>query len=143
MACFICKKFMINFLSYGSRNDILRNGYRPPDMMNDLDRLCKSCLMKLKENEPQGEVKEKAVSMAWQIFTTIWIPGYAALKIEKWRKMFLISIPRSILSIYLFLLAIGNESPLLFMIALLWYFANPIDLYFIYKWTSEWNKDKI
>ena len=133
---------MINIFSYGGRKDILRNGYQPPKNLSGQDRLCKSCLMELRKNQKQGKTYDEAVSMTRQMFWCFLFPGFAALNIEKWMKMWIFSIfPQYGMIIVLGFFEIEfYEVP---WIALLLYFTFPLNFYWIHRWTKEWNKNKI
>ncbi len=61
--CFSCNKKMISVLNYGSKKDILKNGYLPPSEMSDRDKLCKSCLLEIKNNQTHDKHLRKKVSM--------------------------------------------------------------------------------
>ena len=152
MACFSCKKPMTNFLSYGSKKDILRNGYQPPENMSESDRLCKSCLLEIKNTQTKGRSVRQKVSVGWQvgilllglIVPFVWL--YPFYKIEKLLKAFAISI----------VLVVGGAIPLILVSALeldeyvanlfavffgIAYFAKiPILFYFLIKWTRAYNE---
>ena len=142
--CFLCKKKMIQFLSFGSKKDVLRNGYRPPENMSNDDRLCKSCLFKLKNNQTQGKKHNEAKGMTGQIILTVFAPGLSAFRIEKWWRLFAFSILLDVPVIGGLLLIYSTIDSYIFMVmAIIFYFISPFDFYFIHNWTREWNKDSI
>ena len=142
--CFSCHKKMVTILSYGSKKDVLRNGYQPPENMSNGDRLCKSCLLEIKNNQTQGRKYGETISMMGQMILTVIFPGLSALRIEKWRRFAGISLLLDI-AIIGGTIAIGSMTEIyeFFVIAVIFYFVSPFDFYFIHKWTKEWNEDAI
>ena len=143
-SCFSCHKKMLSVLSYGSKKDVLRNGYQPPENMSNGDRLCKSCLLEIKNNQTQGRKYGETISMMGQMILTVIFPGLSALRIEKWRRFAGISLLLDI-AIIGGTIAIGSMTEIyeFFVIAVIFYFVSPFDFYFIHKWTKEWNEDAI
>ena len=135
---------MLSVFSYGSKKDVLRNGYQPPENMSNGDRLCKSCLLEIKNNQTQGRKYGETISMMGQMILTVIFPGLSALRIEKWRRFAGISLLLDI-AIIGGTIAIGSMTEIyeFFVIAVIFYFVSPFDFYFIYKWTKEWNEDAI
>ena len=135
---------MFNVFSYGSKKDILRNGYQPPENMSNGDRLCKLCLLEIKDNQTQGRKHKEAKGMIGQIILTTIFPGLAAFRIEKWWSFAGISLLLDIVVIGS-VIGIGSITEIyeFFIIALMFYFVSPFDFYFIHKWTKEWNADAI
>ncbi|MGY5150353.1 MAG: hypothetical protein ACW9W3_09845 [Candidatus Nitrosopumilus sp. bin_68KS] len=142
--CFSCNKRMIGFLSYGSRKDVLRNGYQPPNEMKNSDKLCKSCLLEIKHNQTQGRTYNNSVNMIGQMILTVFAPGLSALRIEKWWRFAGISFLLDI-AIIGSAITIGamTENSFFYVLALIFYFVSPFDFYFIHKWTKEWNENAI
>ena len=142
--CFSCHKKMISVFSYGNKKDVLRNGYQPPENMSNGDRLCKSCLLEIKNNQTQGRKYGETISMMGQMILTVIFPGLSALRIEKWRRFAGISLLLDI-AIIGGTIAIGSMTEIyeFFVIAVIFYFVSPFDFYFIHKWTKEWNEDAI
>ena len=142
--CFSCHKKMISVFSYGNKKDVLRNGYQPPENMSKGDRLCKSCLLELKNNQTQGRKYNEAMGMPGQIILTVFAPGLSALRIEKWWRFFAFSFLLDITIIGgLFLIYSTTENYIFMILAIIFYFISPFDFYFIHKWTKEWNEDAI
>jgi len=143
-SCFSCHKKMLSVFSYGSKKDVLRNGYQPPENMSNGDRLCKSCLLEIKNNQTQGRKYGETISMMGQMILTVIFPGLSALRIEKWRRFAGISLLLDI-AIIGGTIAIGSMTEIyeFFVIAVIFYFVSPFDFYFIHKWTKEWNEDAI
>ena len=143
-SCFSCHKKMLSVFSYGSKKDVLRNGYQPPENMSNGDRLCKSCLLEIKNNQTQGRKYGETISMMGQMILTVIFPGLSALRIEKWRRFAGISLLLDI-AIIGGTIAIGSMTEIyeFFVIAVIFYFVSPFDFYFIFKWTKEWNEDAI
>jgi len=135
---------MLSVFSYGSKKDVLRNGYQPPENMSNGDRLCKSCLLEIKNNQTQGRKYGETISMMGQMILTVIFPGLSALRIEKWRRFAGISLLLDI-AIIGGTIAIGSMTEIyeFFVIAVIFYFVSPFDFYFIHKWTKEWNEDAI
>jgi hypothetical protein len=135
---------MLSVFSYGSKKDVLRNGYQPPENMSNGDRLCKSCLLEIKNNQTQGRKYGETISMMGQMILTVIFPGLSALRIEKWRRFAGISLLLDIATIG-GTVAIGSMTEIyeFFVIAVIFYFVSPFDFYFIHKWTKEWNEDAI
>ena len=135
---------MLSVFSYGSKKDVLRNGYQPPENMSNGDRLCKSCLLEIKNNQTQGRKYGETISMMGQMILTVIFPGLSALRIEKWRRFAGISLLLDI-AIIGGTVAIGSMIEIyeLYIVALIFYFISPFDFYFIHKWTKEWNEDAI
>ena len=135
---------MLSVFSYGSKKDVLRNGYQPPENMSNGDRLCKSCLLEIKNNQTQGRKYGETISMMGQMILTVIFQGLSALRIEKWRRFAGISLLLDI-AIIGGTIAIGSMTEIyeFFVIAVIFYFVSPFDFYFIHKWTKEWNEDAI
>ena len=144
-SCFSCnKRMMVKALSFGSRKEILRAGYQPPDEMSEHDKLCKSCLIKIRDSQVKGKEIGEARSMAWQMFLTIIAPGWAALMIEKWQKFVVYSLLSDLAIIIGLIYCFAIIDNTIFLVfAIIFYFVSPLDFYWIHKWTKEWNEDKI
>jgi len=112
--------------------------------MSNGDRLCKSCLLEIKNNQTQGRKYGETISMMGQMILTVIFPGLSALRIEKWRRFAGISLLLDI-AIIGGTIAIGSMTEIyeFFVIAVIFYFVSPFDFYFIHKWTKEWNEDAI
>ena len=139
-SCFSCNKKLNYFYSYSrSKRDILLSGYHPPENMTKSDNLCKTCVKELKKSQTRGRRYSEAKSMLGQMILCVFAPGIAALRIERWMKMWAYSVfPQ-----YAIIILIGffeiqfYEFPI---IALLLYFTFPLNFYWIHRWTKEWNE---
>lgn len=142
--CFSCKQ-KIGFFDYKQdRKAILMIGYQPLENMKDHDKLCKPCLDELAKNQTRGRKRNEGVNLRWQMVLTIFAPGLAALRIEKWWKFFALSFLVDVPIILVFFgFAVWAEMEFLMAIAVIFYLVSPFDIYIIHKWTKEWNEDAI
>ena len=142
--CFSCHKKMFSVFRYGSKKDILRNGYQAPENMSKGDILCKHCLLEIKNNQTQGKKYGEAIGMIGQMLLAVIFPGLSALRIAKWWRFAGISLLLDI-AIIGGTVAIGSMIEIyeLYIVALIFYFISPFDFYFIHKWTKDWNEDAI
>ncbi|QUC65423.1 hypothetical protein NsoK4_04040 [Nitrosopumilus sp. K4] len=142
-------------MSFGSRKDILRSGYRPPENMQNGDKLCKSCLLKIKDIQTKGKPQREKVSLGFQIgilllgliIPFVWL--YPFYKIEKLGYGLIISLILTVGGIIPLAISVRLDidssisSAMLLLMVIMWFGKIPVLFYFLIKWTKEWNKEAI
>ena len=135
-----------------SRKEMLRNGWQTPENMTDRDKLCKLCLRELKKFQTKGKTYDEAVNIGWQLLLAFLAPGWACLRISRWRKWFLYgALPRwgiMFVGLMIYALVVDNseaiESSIVMWIVIIFVFiGSPHEYYLIGKWTKEYNKNAI
>ena len=142
---------MVTILSYGSKKDVLKNGYQPPENMSGRDKLCKSCLLEIKNNQTQGRKHNEKASIGSQIgilllgiiIPFVWL--YPFYKVGKLGYGLIISVGLTIVAFVPLIISFefDLDSTVGAYFIILHFAKIPILFYFLIKWTRAWNKDAI
>lgn len=132
--CFSCHKKIRMFSKQANEEFILVYGYQPPEGMSKHDKLCQTCLDNIKNTQVQGKIRQFKQSVFWNIVIIFLLAPVAFYFVKRLRKWMLYCFIPWILVLPLISVI---YTPYLIWIGILGFYA--FSIYFIIKWTEEWN----
>jgi|GEM_PF-3254347 len=149
--CYSCKKEIGMFDHRGTTIDILRAGFTPPDEMSKHDRLCQECLNQFKTTQVRGQKLNERVNLAGQIILCIIFPLVAFWRINRLLDFLFYWVV--IIGIVIVTVVVGvildNETDSILIDVIVYFLGGMVllggflPLYWIIKWTNEYNRNSI
>lgn len=135
--CFSCHKKLGMFSKQANEEFIVMFGYTAPEGMSKHDKICRICLDNIKNTQVQGKIRQFKQSVFWNIvilFLMAPLAFYFVKRLKKWiLYCFIPMIMIGMISI------VGSFEAIEFSIlgSILYFYISSI--YFIIRWTEEWN----
>lgn len=148
--CFSCNTHIGFFKPRASKKEITRAGYVPVSGMSENDKLCQKCLDEIKRTQVQGKRLTDKVGMVGQIILCLIFPLLAFWRIEKTLRFLaywaIIAIGITVIIAVPYTIDKDSEIALslgVWIIVVFYIGGWAIPLYWIIKWTRQYNQEVI
>lgn len=151
ISCFSCKREIGIFKARGSSKEIIRAGYVPPTSMSEQDRLCQECLNDIRSTQTQSKKPHGKINVGVQIILCIVFPLLAFWRIKRLTDFILFWLIMLGITLGMFVIAFlfyieDNDSLMdliIYFIGSAYLISGILPLYWIIKWTKEYNKNSV